>query len=165
MNESVNVSLCTSCFFPQFSSCTHEVLISSSFFIETEPLCVAENGLPNNDPSKDPTPSPRPLHNTPDYRAAKRERPYYPGHAQTPPPLRRVSSNPTEPGPVCAHRRVEGRINYTQSHRHTRFFFNHYTDKYSPRGFCFPFYFYCEPNFFLILFIFLQILRQISRPC
>lgn len=74
---------------------------------KSEPLCVAENGLPNNDPSKDPTPSPRPLHNTPDYRAAKRERPYYPGHAQTPPPLRRVSSNPTEPGPVCAHRRVE----------------------------------------------------------
>lgn len=120
-NESVNVSLCTSCFFPQFSSCTHEVLISSSFFIETEPLCVAENGLPNNDPSKDPTPSPRPLHNTPDYRAAKRERPYYPGHAQTPPPLRRVSSNPTEPGPVCAHRRVEGRINYTQSQTHQVF--------------------------------------------
>ncbi|XP_005753110.1 polycomb protein SCMH1-like [Pundamilia nyererei] len=74
---------------------------------KSEPLCVAENSLPNNDPSKDPTPSPRPLHNTPDYRAAKRERPYYPGHAQTPPPLRRVSSNPTEPGPVCAHRRVE----------------------------------------------------------
>ncbi|XP_005943353.1 polycomb protein SCMH1 isoform X1 [Haplochromis burtoni] len=74
---------------------------------KSEPLCVAENGLPNNNPSKDPTPSPHPLHNTPDYRAAKRERPYYPGHAQTPPPLRRVSSNPTEPGPVCAHRRVE----------------------------------------------------------
>ncbi|XP_031584730.1 polycomb protein SCMH1 isoform X1 [Oreochromis aureus] len=74
---------------------------------KSEPLSVAENGLPNNDSSKDPTPSPRPLHNTPDYRAAKRERPYYPGHAQTPPPLRRVSSNPTEPGPVCAHRRVE----------------------------------------------------------
>uniref|UniRef100_A0A3Q0R717 Scm polycomb group protein like 2 n=1 Tax=Amphilophus citrinellus TaxID=61819 RepID=A0A3Q0R717_AMPCI len=78
-----------------------------SLLIETEPLSLAENGLPNNDSSKDPSPSPRPLHNTSDYRAAKRERPYYPGHTQTPPPLRRVSSNPTEPGPVCTHRRVE----------------------------------------------------------
>uniref|UniRef100_A0A3B4ZZW6 Scm polycomb group protein like 2 n=1 Tax=Stegastes partitus TaxID=144197 RepID=A0A3B4ZZW6_9TELE len=48
----------------------------------------------------------RPLHTTADYRGAKRERPYYPGHTQTtPPPLRRVSSNPTDP--MCTHRRVE----------------------------------------------------------
>uniref|UniRef100_A0A1A7YP86 Sex comb on midleg-like 2 n=1 Tax=Iconisemion striatum TaxID=60296 RepID=A0A1A7YP86_9TELE len=74
---------------------------------KSEPLAVTENGLSNNNPSKDPTPSSRPLHNTLDYRAAKRERPYYPGHTQTPPPLRRVSSNPTELGPTSAHRRVE----------------------------------------------------------
>uniref|UniRef100_A0A672G433 Scm polycomb group protein like 2 n=1 Tax=Salarias fasciatus TaxID=181472 RepID=A0A672G433_SALFA len=65
------------------------------------------NGLSNDDSSKDPNPSARPHHTASDFRAAKRERPYYPGHTQTPPPLRRVSSNPTELVPMCAHRRVE----------------------------------------------------------
>ncbi|XP_037835942.1 polycomb protein SCMH1 isoform X6 [Kryptolebias marmoratus] len=75
-----------------------------------EPSSVAENGTPNDGSSKDPAPGARLLHNTPDYRAAKRERPFYPGHTQTLPPLRRVSSNPTnpiQPGPVGAHRQVE----------------------------------------------------------
>uniref|UniRef100_A0A3Q1G537 Scm polycomb group protein like 2 n=1 Tax=Acanthochromis polyacanthus TaxID=80966 RepID=A0A3Q1G537_9TELE len=73
---------------------------------KSEPLSHAENGLSKEDSSKDPTPSTRPLHTTSDYRAAKRERPYYPGHTQTtPPPLRRVSSNPTDP--MLMHRRVE----------------------------------------------------------
>ncbi|KAK5609354.1 hypothetical protein CRENBAI_011333 [Crenichthys baileyi] len=73
---------------------------------KSEPLSITENG--NENPSKEPTPTPRPLHNTLDYRAAKRERASYPGHTQTPPPLRRVGSNPTELGPVNTHRRVEG---------------------------------------------------------
>ncbi|XP_023124153.2 polycomb protein SCMH1 isoform X2 [Amphiprion ocellaris] len=73
---------------------------------KSEPLSHAENGLSKEDSSKDPTPSTRPHHTTSDYRAAKRERPYYPGHTQTtPPPLRRVSSNPTDP--MLMHRRVE----------------------------------------------------------
>ncbi|XP_047219803.1 polycomb protein SCMH1 isoform X2 [Girardinichthys multiradiatus] len=72
---------------------------------KSEPLSVTENGHDN--PSKEPTPTPRPLHNTLDYRGAKRERASYPGHTQTPPPLRRVGSNPTELGPVNTHRRVE----------------------------------------------------------
>ncbi|XP_008284881.1 polycomb protein SCMH1 isoform X2 [Stegastes partitus] len=73
---------------------------------KSEPLSHAENGLSKDDSTKDPTPSTRPLHTTADYRGAKRERPYYPGHTQTtPPPLRRVSSNPTDP--MCTHRRVE----------------------------------------------------------
>uniref|UniRef100_A0A3B3C133 Scm polycomb group protein like 2 n=1 Tax=Oryzias melastigma TaxID=30732 RepID=A0A3B3C133_ORYME len=54
------------------------------------------NGLSKDNPSKDGTPSARPHHNTLDYRAAKRERAYYPGHTQTQPPLQRVNSNPTE---------------------------------------------------------------------
>ncbi|CAN9507185.1 unnamed protein product [Ophioblennius macclurei] len=70
---------------------------------KSEPVSVTENGLSNDDSSKEG----RPHHATSDFRAAKRERPYYPGHTQTPPPLRRVSSNPTELGPMCAHRRVE----------------------------------------------------------
>ncbi|XP_028258522.1 polycomb protein SCMH1 isoform X2 [Parambassis ranga] len=74
---------------------------------KSEPLSRTENGLSNDNSVKDPTPSTRPIHNTSDYRPAKRERPYYPEHTQTPPPLRRVSSNPTERGPMCAHRRVE----------------------------------------------------------
>ncbi|XP_028298931.1 polycomb protein SCMH1 isoform X2 [Gouania willdenowi] len=74
---------------------------------KSEPLSASENGLSNHDSPKDPPPSARPHHTTSDYRASKRERPYYPGHTQTPPPLRRVSSNPTEPSPVCSHRRVE----------------------------------------------------------
>ncbi|XP_043958098.1 polycomb protein SCMH1 isoform X1 [Gambusia affinis] len=74
---------------------------------KSEPLSITENGVSNDNPTKDPVPSPRPLHNTLDYRAAKRERPCYPGHTQTPPPLRRVSSNPSELGPVNTHRRVE----------------------------------------------------------
>ncbi|XP_047436124.1 polycomb protein SCMH1 isoform X2 [Mugil cephalus] len=74
---------------------------------KSEPLSRTENGLPNDDSPKDPPPSTRPLHTPSEYRAAKRERPYYPGHTQTPPPLRRVSSNPSELGQMCAHRRVE----------------------------------------------------------
>lgn len=72
---------------------------------KSEPLSHTENGLSNDDSTKDPANSTRSLHNASDYRTAKKERPYYPG--QTPPPLRRVSSNPTELGPMCAHRRVE----------------------------------------------------------
>ncbi|XP_074522459.1 polycomb protein SCMH1 isoform X3 [Halichoeres trimaculatus] len=74
---------------------------------KSEPLSHTENGLSKDDPTKEPTPSARPLHSPGEYRATKKERPYYPGQTHTPPPLRRVSSNPTEPGPVSAHRRVE----------------------------------------------------------
>ncbi|KAM6943126.1 polycomb protein SCMH1 isoform 1-T1 [Xenentodon cancila] len=70
---------------------------------KSEPSSITENGLSNDDTSKDS----HPLNNTLDYRAAKRERPYYPGHTQTPSPLRRVSSNPAELGPMSTHRRVE----------------------------------------------------------
>ncbi|XP_069029984.1 polycomb protein SCMH1 isoform X3 [Embiotoca jacksoni] len=73
---------------------------------KSEPLSVTENGLSKGD-SSNPTPGTRPLHTPLDYRATKRERPYYPGHTQTPPPLRRVSSNPTDLGLMCKHRRVE----------------------------------------------------------
>ncbi|XP_034536580.1 polycomb protein SCMH1 isoform X3 [Notolabrus celidotus] len=72
---------------------------------KSEPLSHAENGLSKDESTKDPAPSARPLHSSSDYRATKKERPFYPG--QTPPPVRRVSSNPTEAGPMCAHRRVE----------------------------------------------------------
>uniref|UniRef100_A0A1A8R2U4 Sex comb on midleg-like 2 n=1 Tax=Nothobranchius rachovii TaxID=451742 RepID=A0A1A8R2U4_9TELE len=74
---------------------------------KSEPSAVNENGMSNNNSSKDSIPNSCPLHITLDYRAAKRERPYCPGHTQTAPPLQRVSSNPTELGPTSAHRRVE----------------------------------------------------------
>ncbi|KAM9765957.1 polycomb protein SCMH1 isoform 3-T4 [Menidia menidia] len=74
---------------------------------KSEPSPITENGLSNDSSSKDPTPNTRPVHSTLDYRAAKRERPYYPGHTQIPPPIRRVSSNPAELGPMGPHRRVE----------------------------------------------------------
>lgn len=69
---------------------------------------------------------------------------------------RRRLSDELAPTPLnlaqCVHT-DEWRVGLiTHSHRHTRFFFNHYTYKYSPRGFCFPFYFYCEPNFFFFFF-------------
>ncbi|XP_054466480.1 polycomb protein SCMH1 isoform X2 [Anoplopoma fimbria] len=76
---------------------------------KSEPLSHPENGLSNDDSTKDPNPSTRPPHTATatDYRATKKERPYYPGHTHTPPPLRRVSSNPTELGQMCPPRRVE----------------------------------------------------------
>ncbi|XP_056868983.1 polycomb protein SCMH1 isoform X1 [Takifugu flavidus] len=70
-----------------------------------EPLSHNENGVSNDNSTKDPAGGA--IHASSDYRAAKKERPYYPGQTHTPPPLRRVSSNPTELGPVSAHRRVE----------------------------------------------------------
>uniref|UniRef100_A0A8C2WJZ0 Scm polycomb group protein like 2 n=1 Tax=Cyclopterus lumpus TaxID=8103 RepID=A0A8C2WJZ0_CYCLU len=73
-----------------FSVCVH------TLSLETEPLSHPENGLSNDDSTKEPTPNTRPPHTASDYRATKKERPYYPGHTLTPPPLRRVSSNPTE---------------------------------------------------------------------
>lgn len=77
----------------------------------TEPLSHTENGVSNDDSAKDAAPGTRSLHSTLDYRATKKERPYFPGQTHTPPPLRRVSSNPSELGPMCAHRRVEGELN------------------------------------------------------
>lgn len=94
----VSFSTWTSCFCSEFLS---------SLIRQTEPSSVPEKHTSNEGSSTDPAPGTRPLHNTPDYRASKRERPFYPGH--TPPPLRRVSSNPTELGPISTHRRVEGR--------------------------------------------------------
>lgn len=78
-----------------------------SFSHEAEPLSHNENGVSSDNSTKDPAGGA--IHTTSDYRAAKKERPYYPGQTHTPPPLRRVSSNPTDLGPVSAHRRVEGR--------------------------------------------------------
>lgn len=82
--------------------------------LETEPLSHTENGLSNDDCSKVPVPSTQSPHTASDYRATKKERPYYPGHTHTPPPpIRRVSSNPNELGQVLPHRRVEGRKKHT----------------------------------------------------
>ncbi|XP_073319891.1 polycomb protein SCMH1 isoform X1 [Pagrus major] len=74
---------------------------------KSEPLSHTENGVSKDDSTKEPASGNRTLHNASDYRAAKKERTYYPGQTHTPPPLRRVSSNPTELGPMVAHRRVE----------------------------------------------------------
>ncbi|XP_069381889.1 polycomb protein SCMH1 isoform X3 [Paralichthys olivaceus] len=74
---------------------------------KSEPPTHAENGLRKDESMTDPVPSNRSIHAASDYRATKKERPYYPGHTHTPPPLRRVSSNPAELGPMCTHRRVE----------------------------------------------------------
>ncbi|KAF7656046.1 hypothetical protein LDENG_00046850 [Lucifuga dentata] len=74
---------------------------------KSEPMSHTENGLSNDDSSKDATPSTRSLHATSDHRVTQTERPYYSGHTHTPPPLRRVASNPTELGQKRAHRRVE----------------------------------------------------------
>ncbi|XP_072321178.1 polycomb protein SCMH1-like isoform X2 [Eucyclogobius newberryi] len=70
----------------------------------------SENGLANNNSPKDSAPISRPLHsNAGDYRAAKKERAFYHGHAQpSPPALRRVSSNPSDTSPAHISRRVEG---------------------------------------------------------
>lgn len=88
-----------------------------SFSHEAEPLSHNENGVISDNSTKDPAGGA--IHTTSDYRAAKKERLYYPGQTHTPPPLRRVSSNPTDLGPVSAHRRVEGRTlpppNYTSN--------------------------------------------------
>ncbi|XP_029904471.1 polycomb protein SCMH1 isoform X1 [Myripristis murdjan] len=74
---------------------------------KSEPLTHTENGLPNDDSTKDAAPSTRSHRTTSDYRAPQTERPYYPRQTHTPPPLRRVNSNPSEHGPVRTHRRVE----------------------------------------------------------
>ncbi|XP_056269584.1 polycomb protein SCMH1 isoform X1 [Pseudoliparis swirei] len=82
---------------------------------KSEPLSHPENDLSNNDSTKEPTANTRPPHTASDYRATKKERPYYPGHTHTPPPLRRVSSNPTELGQMCPPRRVEAASSTTGS--------------------------------------------------
>ncbi|XP_034077189.1 polycomb protein SCMH1 isoform X3 [Gymnodraco acuticeps] len=82
---------------------------------KSEPLSHPENGLSKEDSTKDAAPSTHPSHTTSDYRVTKKERPYYPGHSHTPPPLRRVSSNPTELGQMCPPRRVEGRVTKSAS--------------------------------------------------
>ncbi|KAA8595874.1 hypothetical protein FQN60_011165 [Etheostoma spectabile] len=65
---------------------------NSRFYNRTksEPLSQPENSMSNDDSTKDPAPSIRPPHTASDYRATKKERPYYPGHTHTPPPLRRT---------------------------------------------------------------------------
>uniref|UniRef100_H3CVU2 Scm polycomb group protein like 2 n=1 Tax=Tetraodon nigroviridis TaxID=99883 RepID=H3CVU2_TETNG len=88
-----------------YTPCTRIQRVYLSFSHEAEPLSHNENGVSSDNSTKDPAGGA--VHSTPDYRAAKKERPYYPGQTHTPPPLRRVSSNPTELGPVSAHRRVE----------------------------------------------------------
>ncbi|XP_051919089.1 polycomb protein SCMH1 isoform X2 [Hippocampus zosterae] len=97
-----SVSLFSSQPFSPFSKNTH-------FFDRTksEPLPHTENSPSNNDSSKDSGPNARAPHIAVDYRATKRERPYYATHSHTPPPLRRVSSNPSELGQVPTQRRVE----------------------------------------------------------
>ncbi|XP_077419270.1 polycomb protein SCMH1 isoform X1 [Vanacampus margaritifer] len=97
-----SVSLFSSQPFSPFSKNTR-------FFDRTksEPLPHTENSTSNNDSSKDSVPNARPPHIAADYRATKRERQYYATHSHTPPPLRRVSSNPSELGQVPTHRRVE----------------------------------------------------------
>ncbi|XP_077568581.1 polycomb protein SCMH1 isoform X1 [Stigmatopora nigra] len=97
-----SVSLFSSQPFSPFSKNTR-------FFERTksEPLSHTENNSSNNDSKKDSTPNTRPPHIAADYRATKRERSYYASHSHTPPPLRRVSSNPSELGQVPTHRRVE----------------------------------------------------------
>ena len=93
------------------SFCLYTTLTVSLLpFLEPEPLSHPENGLSKEDSTKDAAPSTHPSHTTSDYRVTKKERPYYPGHSHTPPPLRRVSSNPTELGQMCPPRRVEGRV-------------------------------------------------------
>ncbi|KAM7015202.1 polycomb protein SCMH1 [Tautogolabrus adspersus] len=74
---------------------------------KSEPVSHTENGLSKDASTKDPAPSTRSLHSPSDYRATKKERPYFPGQTHTPPPLRRVSSNPTEHANMSAQRRVE----------------------------------------------------------
>ncbi|XP_058486131.1 polycomb protein SCMH1-like isoform X2 [Solea solea] len=87
---------------------------------KSEPPSHTENGLSKDDSVKDSAPSSRSIHSASDYRTAKKERPYFPGHTghthtsllpppppPPPQPIRRVSSNPGELGPVCTHRRVE----------------------------------------------------------
>lgn len=75
---------------------------------KSEPLSHTENGLSNDKSTKDPASSARPLHTAPEYRAAKKERPsFYSGHKHTPPPVRRVSSNPADLNTVHTNRRVE----------------------------------------------------------
>lgn len=68
-----------------------------------------ENSISIDESAKDAASSNHSAH-TSDYRAAKKERTFFPGQTLAPPPLRRVSSNPTEMGPISAHRRVEGRV-------------------------------------------------------
>ncbi|XP_075904363.1 polycomb protein SCMH1 isoform X2 [Nelusetta ayraudi] len=75
---------------------------------KSEPMSHTENSISNDDSAKDAAPSnPHTSPHTSDYRAAKKERAFFPGQTLAPPPLRRVSSNPTELGPMSAHRRVE----------------------------------------------------------
>lgn len=93
--------------FSRLSSSLSFIFNSLSVFVETEPPPHTENGLPKDDSAKDPAHSARSIHSTSDYRAAKKERSFYPVHTHTPPPVRRVSSNPAELNP---QRRVEGRL-------------------------------------------------------
>ncbi|XP_068455543.1 polycomb protein SCMH1 isoform X3 [Clinocottus analis] len=83
---------------------------------KSEPLSHPESGS-MEESMKEPSPSPRPPHAASDYRATKKERTFYPGHTRTPPPppLRRVSSNPTDLGQMCPPRRVEAASSTTGS--------------------------------------------------
>ncbi|XP_061742918.1 polycomb protein SCMH1 isoform X1 [Nerophis ophidion] len=74
---------------------------------KSEPVSQTENGVSKDESMKDGVAKARSPHVTTDYRAAKRERPYYTSHPHTPPPVRRVSSTPSEHGQVSSHRRVE----------------------------------------------------------
>ncbi|XP_034050609.1 polycomb protein SCMH1 [Thalassophryne amazonica] len=92
-----------------FSSQPFSPYSNTHFYDRTksEPMPITENGLPNDDSKKDPAPTTRSLHAAPEYRITQKDRAFYPGHTRTPPPLRRVSSNPAELGTLCSHRRVE----------------------------------------------------------
>ncbi|XP_067243324.1 polycomb protein SCMH1 isoform X3 [Chanodichthys erythropterus] len=81
-----------------------------------ETIAHAENGATTEqqfseesmDSASNPVaPRPPALRSTSDYHPPTGSSPHYPSH---PPPLRRLSSNPSELGPARAHRRVEGRL-------------------------------------------------------
>ncbi|XP_068597764.1 polycomb protein SCMH1-like [Brachionichthys hirsutus] len=95
--------------FSPFNNKNNNNNINTRFYSRTksEPLPHTENSVSIDDSRKDMTSSARSLHTPSDYRTAKKERPYYPGQTQTPPALRRVTSNPTDLGPMGAQRRVE----------------------------------------------------------
>ncbi len=95
----------------------YELKHFTSCFFVTETIAHAENGATTDqqfsvesiDSASNSVAPRRPpaQRSTSEYHTLAGSSPHYPSH---PPPLRRLSSNPSELGPARAHRRVEGRL-------------------------------------------------------
>ncbi|KAM9817372.1 polycomb protein SCMH1 [Neosynchiropus ocellatus] len=74
---------------------------------KSEPVSHTDNSHLKEESSKKHLPQALSAHAPSEYRATKKEQPYFAGQTHTPPPLRRVTSNPSDFSSLRAHRQVE----------------------------------------------------------